>query len=125
MAGNVADEQANLMAILRPHQREVAADGMDSLVERVDVQSIADLGFGYEAFLGDAQRVSRILFDFLLTFLKSLSVFVMQSSSATRRPAPEISVNVTISKVFPDFTKTRELMMTGRRLPSFRGRTKA
>src|SRR5207249_8420039 len=39
VAGNVTDEQANVPAILRVHQREIASDGMHSVVERVDAQS--------------------------------------------------------------------------------------
>ena len=42
VAGNITDEQANVLAILRVHQREVASDGMHSVVERVDAQSVPD-----------------------------------------------------------------------------------
>jgi hypothetical protein len=42
VTGNVTDQQANVLAILRVHQREVASDGMLSLVERVDAQSVPD-----------------------------------------------------------------------------------
>src|SRR6267154_2084385 len=42
VAGNVTDEQANVLAILRVHQREVASDRMHRVIKGVDAQSVPD-----------------------------------------------------------------------------------
>jgi len=48
-----------------------------------------------------------------------------RSSSSARTLNREMSVNVTIPKLLPEFSSLRELTMTGRRPPPFRGSTKA
>src|SRR5713226_6550563 len=69
VAGNIADEQTEVLVVQRIYQGEVAADGVHGMIEGVNAHGVPDQRSGCEAVL-DARSEAEIFLDFHLALPK-------------------------------------------------------
>src|ERR1700738_4626499 len=69
VTGNITDEQAEVLAVQRVHQREISPNRMHRMIERVDAHFVPHQGARREAPL-DARGEPEVFLDLHLAFLK-------------------------------------------------------
>src|SRR5713226_6603411 len=69
VAGNITDEQTEVLVVQRIYQGEVAADGVHGMIEGVNTHGVPDQRSGCEAVL-DARSEAEIFLDFHLALPK-------------------------------------------------------
>ena len=119
VAGNVADQQVEMIVVERADQAEIAADGAHRMVVGVDVDAAPDDRSRRQALL-HARGQSQILVHFPLAFFEAhVGVAQFRFGAFLVR----MSVKVTMAKSRPSGSSSRrELTMTGMRPPSCSGR---
>src|SRR6266851_4866570 len=70
VAGNITDEQTEVVLVQRIYQGEIAADGMHGMIEGVDAHGAPDQGSGCETVL-DSGGEPQIFLDFHLAILEA------------------------------------------------------
>ena len=71
VTGNITNEQAEVLMVLRIHQGEVASNRVHGMIEGVDAHGVPDLGSRYETPL-DPRGEPQVFLDFHVTVLKLL-----------------------------------------------------
>src|SRR6266851_10071286 len=69
VAGDITDEQADVVLVRRIYQGEIAADRVHGIIEGINAHGVPDQGSGCEAVL-DARSEPQIFVDFHLTLPK-------------------------------------------------------
>ena len=116
MPGNIADQQVQIFAIERADQAEVAANGADRVKVGLDAQSAPDKRLRRKALLNTSGQ-REILFDFLLALFEAVIGVAQLSFGCFLIGNVGESDDGEIAAI--GIFDARELMMTGRRLPSF------